>query len=664
MKRNTLILIAVLGSSMLVGCMEKDVYTGETRPKEYNSFDYSTVRQGVKLDVAYQYTGMKAKVYFELYDVKPVTETEYSYVKRDDVTPIYSAYTDENGRLQTTLNLPAYVEMVYAYAPAFYARTLIEAKVEDGLISIRDTEVAASTRVVTPTDKDYYCYMDEASPSIPNEYKDGPWKVWLGDYDKRRNGEVLYKCTNSSLLIDDWNSLCVAHAQVINSAIKCPEQYRSYTDMYINEDAEVAVTSLGQNTCWNCSLGYYYYPDGNQPTRLQDANVILLFPNTQDGGWEKSVVGDSGYDALARAGIDRGTCVQLMYYPNIASGSRAGATTVFPAGYRIGFVLANNAWSHRLNRFNANKRYRSATSAGLSVNNSGVAYGSPRTAAYRYGQSVMISFEDHTDDQNFSDAVITMKSNPVQAISDVPEVDTGSKLMATKELRGIYAFEDLWPNKGDYDLNDVVVRYDHEKLYNQSGEFTGESFVFKTFQNYAGNVNGLAFSLSPIASGTTSCFIRKAGAEQFEPATFEYEPADRVYRLTENVKVDMGAEYKVTILFDSPVSVGESSVKPFIFRAQEGDKRWEVHLPNEAPTSRMDYSLFGQQDDASRPGEGLYYVRAGNYPFAYFLAGADENDLNKILDISNESKSIDTLYGGYTEWVLSNGQSNTDWYKR
>lgn len=150
----------------------------------------------------------------------------------------------------------------------------------------------------------------------------------------------------------------------------------------------------------------------------------MIFPNTQDGQWS-----NNPQTAKKYKGVDRGTAVQLMFYPKIAENSTEGATTVFPKGYRIGFVLATNAWGNRLPGFAGAKKYRAATSNGLSVNNEGIAYGQPRTAVYRYTNSaldlnsVICSFEDYTTDQNFSDVIFTMKSSPVDAVIDIPSVE-------------------------------------------------------------------------------------------------------------------------------------------------------------------------------------------------------------------------------------------------
>lgn len=644
----------------LCGCMDNDVYQGtQEEEKEFNEFNFSTVSPSTSIEVSYLNCGVEAAVYFELYEEMPVTETEYSYLKRDDVAPLFAAYTDTHGVFSGNVELPAYLKKVYIYTPAFFAQTLIEAEVVNGSIKATDTG-AAVTRAVTATDKSYDSYMVTSTQGsdTPAAYKsDSRWKTWLGGYDKKKNGEIGYKYTGNELVPSN-RELYTTHSQVINTGNACPEEYRSYSDLYVSKAAEVGVTFLGGNTCWNSSLGYYYYKDGEKPSDLNSTNVIMLFPNTQDGYWSKHPGAAEG-----TTGIDRMTTVQLKYYPNIASGNQDEATDIFPAGTRIGLVLATNAWSNRISGWGRDIQYRAATSEGMSKDGSGKTMNTPRTAVYRIGDHVMISFEDHVDDQNFSDVVITMVSNPADAIIDIPVIDPDKKHTTATTPKGIYAFEDMWPAQGDYDMNDMIVKYTYEKTFDKENLIYSESFIFKTFQNYAAYNNGLAFRIAGSATAATrKYYIRKAGESQFSETDFVYESADNVYRLTDNIKNHMGAEYKVTLEYDSPISK-ETAISPFIYRNTEGGKRLEVHLPQEAPTSLVDEDYFGKEDDASDRTKGIYYVRSGNYPFAIYLSGATEKDIQKLLDSTNETTPISNLYSGYNGWVGSNGTSNTDWYK-
>ena len=527
----------------------------------------------------------------------------------------------------------------------------MEANVVNGSIEATDN-AGTDTRAITTTKYPYDSYL------VSNKYGNEVWKTWLGTYNMYKNGDINYKY-NGNLAATKDDGLYTAHTRIINSHTTCPQEYRGYSDMYVNKDAEVVVTFLGQNTCWTCSLGYYYYKDKEQPKDLNDAHVIMLFPNTQDGNWF-----NNPFQAELSAGINPLTAVQLMYYPNIATGSKEGATTTFPAGYRIGFVLATNGWNNHVGDFSGYKKYRAATSSGLSLSDKGVKFEEPRTAVYRYGDWILTSFEDYMTDENFSDVVIALKSNPVDAIDDIPVTNPDEDKTSIDFLKGTYAFEDLWPSQGDYDMNDVVVRYNYGSTFDEKNLIYSESFTFKTFQNIASNQNGLAFHLNTEGNiESTSYSIRQQGEKEFTETTFEYEPQDNVYLLTTNVKENMGAEYKVTVNYSKPISK-QSEAQAFIFKNDADGLRWEVHVPQEIPTSKINTKYFGQGDDASKPNQSIYYVRKGNYPFAFFLSRATESDLSKLLDGTNEKTAINLLYSGYDGWVSSNGEKNKDWYKK
>ncbi|WP_373822508.1 LruC domain-containing protein [Bacteroides heparinolyticus] len=640
----------ILGAS---SCVEKDVYQSSQEKKEFNNFDFSTIQKNIDLEVSYTNSGIETNIYFELYDEIPVSLGEHNYIKKDGITPLFAAYTADNSVYKGEVELPAYVKKVYIYTPAFFAQTLIEAEVVNGAIKAVDfSGKEATTRIGERGGKSYML----SKIGAPFQYNDVSWKSWLGSYYS--NGAIQYEYSNGLLAAKASDGLYSAHTKVIDIKQKCPEKYRSYSDMYISKAATVVVTYLGSNTCWNSSMGYYYYKEGEKPASLDKANVIMLFPNTQDGKWSPDPA-----RAAKTAGIDRLTAVELKYYPNIAKGSDAGATNVFPAGYRIGFVLAFNAWSNRV--VDTNSKYRAATSQGLSLNNSGVAYNMPRTAVYRYNDWVMISFEDFKDDENFSDVVVTLKSNPVDAITDIPDAELEDQNTTSNVLKGIYTFEDLWPGKGDYDMNDVVLRYTYGKTFNSSNKILNESFTFKVFENIASNHNGLGFKLK--SNGIVSsakCYIRKAGETKYTETTLQYEATDNVYILTDNVKNNIKGEYMITVDYGTSGVYKEAEIEPFIFKNKENGKRWEVHLPKGKPTSKVDDSYFGKEDDASKPERGIYYVREGAYPFAIFLSGANENDLSPILQIENERTPIDKLFNGYKGWIESNGTANTDWYKK
>lgn len=647
-KLNVLILMGII-SAFSISCRDhNDLYQGPPTEgtKEFNDFDYTTSKD-VTLQISYQNMGgIQTSVDFEVYDQMPVEETEYTLIKKEGVEPIYADRTGNDGTFNKKLPFPTYAKTLYIYTHAFYAQTLLTAQVENGTAIATDAMADETRAAVAGSRASNYC--------VPVR-KEG-WHDYLGTYELNYGrinyaykGDLAYNST-------EVGKLYTIQSNVINSKKTCPEEFRASTDMYIEEDAEIAVTILGGNTCWNSSMGYYYYKEGQAPNSLKEANVILIFPNTQDGKW------NNNYEAYMKKGVDRGTSVKLMYYPNIANNSNTGATSIFPKGYRIGFVLATNGWTGRLKSYSADKSYRAATSKGLSVDNSGNKYDQPRTAIYRYKNdkedmnAVIFSFEDHTDDENFSDVVFTLKTNPIDAITDIPEITENKATV--KAIKGVYAFEDQWPSKGDYDMNDVLIVSRYEKVYDASTLDKGmyeESFYLKTLENIANNQNGLGLTLANAGSGA-EITLTIGGKET------SFTRKEDVILLTDNVKSHMGKNYKLTLTYKDPIKKDEASIKPFIWKnSQQGN--WEVHIAKEIPTSLADQSYFGKEDDCSDPTAGIYYVREGNYPFAFFLAGATEQNISKLLDSTNESQTIGTVYPRYDNWASSEGANNQDWYK-
>ncbi len=663
---------------------ENGITEKEYKQSTASEFDFSTIKD-VKLSLSYNVGDLENEICFELYDEMPVEDLGYKYQKKENVQPLFSAYTNGKGKFTGDIKLPAYCQKVYVYSPNMFAARLLEGTVENGVLNITEPTYerpqaapAYGTKQSTGSNDSYMVSGNNAS------YSDGPWKTWLGTYNSLGYVNYGYYGSDSKLQItpSEASSLYNAFSEVIYSKQTCPKEYRCFTDINVKETAEVAVTFLGGNTCWNSSLGYYFYKDGEAPKSLKEANVIMLFPNTQDGNWENNK-NASAYCA----GVTRGTTVQLKYYPNIKSGSKNGETTVFPAGYKIGFVLATNAFQNRISGYSFtqnDRKYRAATTEGLSVQANGNQYAKDtRTAAFKYGDRVMISFEDHNDDSNFSDVVLALSANPIKAIDNVPEVDVVTKKSTVKEVGGVYAFEDLWPYKGDYDMNDVVARYDLSKTFGpgknnasaKGNTYYEESAVFSLFQNYASKVSSFAVRLANDNGVRAKLYKKVAGKDEYVEVTdFKYMATDNVYVLTTDVKSDIIAGtnvYKLVVNYGKDGVLKEHSlaVEPFIFRPQQDakgnyDGLLEVHLPKMKPTSEANTSLFTTADDCSNPAKGIYYVRSGNYPFAIFLAGETESVLSKILDPSHEMKKIDDLFPTYIDWVKSNGASNADWYKK
>ena len=640
-------MVIVVGISSCVDS-DKDLYQ-EAPGAEINTSNFSTIQ---KVQVEIDYSDSESRVPFSIYDGNPLIEGENTTILKENVQALDGAWTDEQGKFTATVELPAYVSNVYIVSTSPFARQAIPRKIVNGVLKVSDTDEQLTTRAS----------YRESTRFDRNRFNNLGWNTNLGSFDDRSGViDYAYKGNDPKLTLSksEMNELRTTVSKVLNTLGSCPEEYRTQADLYVEEDeTAVVLTALRGWTCWNSSLGYYYYRYDQAPASLKDVKVYAVFPNTQ-------MTWNNGSLQASPQGIKEGTAVQLKYFddPEYPKGKN------FPKGYYIGFILACNAWNTYFTGFNSytlTEGFYASSTKGFSTKvNSGI---DVRTAMFKDKNSnIAIAFEDFMDDQNFTDVVFSLKANP--EITNVPPVD--EDLNTTIEKTGVYAFEDEWPKAGDYDMNDVLVQYTYQKVFNIFNEILSESFTFKTLYNKSTVfTNGLGFILSNEGNAQSiEYFIRKENEKDFTVAS----GADKFTResnaiiLTDNVKTNPNAEYKVTFKYGDKNSnkKQETSIDAFIYRPSKEGNRLEVHCPMKKPTSKVDTSLFGQYEDCSKPNEGIYYVsnQENIYPFAFYLSNANANDIAELKNFDkNEKKSISEIYPKFIDWAKYG--TNADWYKK
>ena len=640
-------MVIVVGISSCVDS-DKDLYQ-EAPGAEINTSNFSTIQ---KVQVEIDYSNSESRVPFSIYDVNPLIEGENTTILKENVQALDGAWTDEQGKFTATVELPAYVSNVYIVSTSPFARQAIPGKIVNGVLKVSDTDEQLTTRAS----------YRESTRFDRNRFNNLGWNTNLGSFDDRSGViDYAYKGNDPKLTLSksEMNELRTTVSKVLNTLGSCPEEYRTQADLYVEEDeTAVVLTALRGWTCWNSSLGYYYYRYDQAPASLKDVKVYAVFPNTQ-------MTWNNGSLQASPQGIKEGTAVQLKYFddPEYPKGKN------FPKGYYIGFILACNAWNTYFTGFNSytlTEGFYASSTKGFSTKvNSGI---DVRTAMFKDKNSnIAIAFEDFMDDQNFTDVVFSLKANP--EITNVPPVD--EDLNTTIEKTGVYAFEDEWPKAGDYDMNDVLVQYTYQKVFNIFNEILSESFTFKTLYNKSTVfTNGLGFILSNEGNAQSiEYFIRKENEKDFTVAS----GADKFTResnaiiLTDNVKTNPNAEYKVTFKYGDKNSnkKQETSIDAFIYRPSKEGNRLEVHCPMKKPTSKVDTSLFGQYEDCSKPNEGIYYVsnQENIYAFAFYLSNANANDIAELKNFDkNEKKSISEIYPKFIDWAKYG--TNADWYKK
>lgn len=620
------LLCSVLVILMVSGCT-RDVYDpnggGEDKP---NSFDFSTtstIQLNVKYDVPEGY-----KVLFNVYFEDPFTTDEGGQtVLRTDITPAITRMTDENGEYHAKEIVAAdHGSDVYIYTSYVGIPGLVQTTITDNVINAdiewKLTDGIPQTRA------------DKWDPST--EY--GLLGTW------QTNGRPNYLDSEGELVLSA--SVLKTIRNTIQEGGICPQTYRQSADFKVDDlqgrDTEVSVRFIGGNSSAASIFGYYCYKDGASVKEIKAAKKYIVFPNTHTAGYYGKPIGLKG-----------GECVKLHYIDE--NGVDKG--TVFPNGVRIGWFLLNNAF---VKEGKTDKICYSTTA----LNGDGRTH----TAAFRINDFVVLSFEDYTD-YDYNDVQFNVWSNPIEAIApDVPSVtpdpgtDDDRSVAYRMTYKGILAFEDNWPNKGDYDLNDVIVKYNSVLAFNTSNQVLSTEDTFTALWSGASLKNGFAYQMNTDRSNVVTEFENISDTSQ----GLDRELAKATVNVFTNALVatennTKTASYKIKNTLTTPVdheTFGVAPYNPFIMVHENlGNNRCEVHLVNYKPTEKADMSLFHTGKDLSSPNSGVYYVAAENYPFAIQLVDAEDFS-------TTETESVDITYSDFIKWVKSNGSEYKDWYKK
>ncbi len=244
---------------------------------------------------------------------------------------------------------------------------------------------------------------------------------------------------------------------------------------------------------------------------------------------------------------------------------------------------------------------------------------------------------------------------------------------------GTLAFEDLWPAKGDYDFNDLVIDYQFEIITNMANNVDQVigTFIIKAFG--ASFENGFGFQLVSTIDPTdiqvsgyslTENFINiePNGVEsgQNAPTIIVFDNAFNQMAhpgLGIGVNTEQWAPYVtpdtlvITIDFTpglySFADLAISDFNPFLIVNK--NRGVEVHLPDYPPTALADQSLFGLWDDASDAATGKYYKTANNLPWAIHIY--------EKFDYPIEKQDITWVHLKFAEWAISGGVMYPNWYQ-
>ena len=464
--------------------------------------------------------------------------------------------------------------------------------------------------------------------------------------------------------------IAVTNAALLNDALVSTLNVTTTSDVYM--------TYVYSEAGYSNSIGYYTYTTGTPPASAAAIpKVTWIFPNT------KTVAN----------GVVAGNKVKLGN---------------FPANTTIAFVLLQNAWNGSTINLTSQKFY--STSAF-----------NPETLATKKRHSVLmydntnklfvLGLEDllrDNGDDDFNDVVLyasstatggTIRTNGISSINVAPLVvvppdadndgvidnldefpnDASraiTEYLPSKANWGTIAFEDNFPATGDYDMNDLVVKYRYGLVKSSTNKVVDIIGDFSIAAAGASYKNGFGvqfpFSGSIVSQVTGQKIIGSTiqlGANGLENGQSKAViiPFDNTDALIKNADGDpqvntrearvkaTGDTAHVKITFTTPqtiASIGLSPFNPFLISNQR--RGYEVHLPGFVPTDKMDFTLFGTEADNSNPSTGRYFKTTTNWPWAL--------SFTETFKYPIELAKISDTYPHFKDWANSGNSLFTDWY--
>jgi len=403
------------------------------------------------------------------------------------------------------------------------------------------------------------------------------------------------------------------------------------------------ITGLSPNTTYSVrayainSAGTSY---GAKQTFTTNANPATITTDTPTSITMTSILaGGSSISAGGATILEKG----LVYV--------AGSGTPTTSDTKINKGTGTSSFTHTISGLSSGTQYSIRAYA---INSAGTSYGAKQTFTTEFPDS---------DGDGAGDNLDTHPSDPdIAAMSYYPSEGQWNTL----------AFEDLWPNKGDFDLNDFVANYQVIEYINTSNNVKRLDFKMKL--KARGGIKHKGFAVE--IDGTTAANLDSIkGYLDGEPYNVIVEESvgslivvfikDLKFVLpgtetTQFYNTESGdnrpiRDFEVRYYFATHVGSGydQAPFNPFIFST--GIRSDETHLSDHAPTTKHDSGLFGTLEDDTRIGEGRYYRTAQGLPWGLDIPGDWDHTV--------EGTDIVEAYPSITDWAQSSGATHTLWYQ-
>ena len=586
-------------------------------------------------------------------------------------TVIFKSLTNNEGSITSDYNLPAHLESV-----------VLEIS-QIGMPNYLIIPVDQLDQVIIKGTDHGFEELEVASVPGQSFPQDG---VETGSYNARiAAAPVTYLSTyNADGVPDVMETPDVVSSELLSfisaslpEGAPVPVAHPSYlaenaeSNLIIEAQADVWMTFVHEGAGYKNVLAFYTYPTGNPPNTADEIDsIVVAFPNASF--------------------LNSGGALQTGYKVHLGT---------FEAGTTMGFALLANGWNGTEATYGNQVVY--------SNNNL-----NPESTAEKRYHSVLLYDDvnelfvvgledlnrDGSSDDDFNDAVFYLTANPIEAINrtnvnpiDKPVDADGDGVNDTYDeypddpryaymysypgegAYGTFAFEDQWPNKGDYDFNDLVADYQYRQIANASNQMVKLEAEYVIKAVGAGFKNGFGVQLD-IAPSTISqvsgnyissdLFALNANGTEAGQTKAVIPVTDDAHAGFEGrgfINTDESLAYQdpdtitVSVEFNSGITLSGAGVAPFNpFLVINNTRGRELHMPGYAPTDLVNTDYFGTVNDATDLGAGIYYKTQVGLPWGM--------NLPLSFDYPKEKTDVREGYNNFNQWAQSGGFSFMDWY--
>ncbi len=600
-----------------------------------DQFNFSTTTQ-ITLNIHDQETGAK----YDIYSLKSENPEEIIYSANDTVVvmddlnqKLASGLVTANG-FTIKLSVPAYHKYLY----------LVRSK--DGHFSRTNLRIDGNQLDYTFRDTHAKSSMERPGIEQNNANTDVLYSVSgnstdlnsidLGTGTVTKVGDLPYKSiANAVDKADNW--VYVANKQH-------PFQLGYYD---LNNGTFNIVGNMASNfprMDYNPADGLLYISNHSKlytidPSNAQYIQTFSIHGLTNNGWGDLAFADDGTLYILSKSGVYKGVFAgNTINATLISDNSLPLPLTSLAVGTNGKLYMSKSNGHGKLIEFDPNTAAWTyiSLSKSISINDLGI---------LRYGSTL----GPDTDGDGVLDNQDDYPNDPERAFNNY---FPGNGLWAT------LAFEDLWPSKGDYDFNDMVVGYNFNQVTNANNEVVDVKAKFNTRHNGAGLHNGFAFQIPTDQTNIASVTSNYQTIGNITKNSNGTESGQSLANIVvfEDTQSALGKDIEITIHFGVPQAATTTGTPPYNpYLIKDGDVNVEVHLPGMEPTALADQSLFGTADDSSLPASGRYYKSANNLPWG----------INIVYKFKwmKEKQDITKGYLRFGDWAESAGVQYADWYK-